>query len=144
MKTLKESFDLNFSHFQGKCNTLLYDFYNALSGAYKFPDAELARLNSEIVDLKVEIRALEKLLAIYQDNPDANKIIKASIHELLEHADRNVARRITSCLMFEEIHTVEDLIKYTELDLKKIPNFGRKCLTELNNVLNKFNLSLKK
>ncbi|HLA58583.1 MAG TPA: DNA-directed RNA polymerase subunit alpha C-terminal domain-containing protein [Puia sp.] len=50
--------------------------------------------------------------------------------------------RTMSCLLSSNIKTIDDLIKLSSYDLLKIPNFGAKCLIEVEKSLSKIGLSL--
>jgi len=50
--------------------------------------------------------------------------------------------RSANCLKAENIHYVGDLVQYTEVELLKTPNLGRKSLTEIKTVLAAHALSL--
>lgn len=51
--------------------------------------------------------------------------------------------RTWNCLKALEVHTVNDLLKLTERDLLRTPNFGRKTLNELKKQLELNGLKLK-
>jgi DNA-directed RNA polymerase alpha subunit len=50
--------------------------------------------------------------------------------------------RIATALRNENLETLGDVCKYTEFDLYRIPNFGRKSMTELKEILHFHGLSL--
>jgi DNA-directed RNA polymerase subunit alpha len=50
--------------------------------------------------------------------------------------------RSSNCLKAQSIHYIGDLIQYTENDLLRTPNLGRKSLNEIKQVLAEHNLSL--
>ncbi len=56
--------------------------------------------------------------------------------------DLELTVRATNCLKAEEIYTIGDLVKCSEVDLLKTPNLGKKSLTEIKDVLAKHGLSL--
>jgi DNA-directed RNA polymerase subunit alpha len=56
-------------------------------------------------------------------------------------SDLELSVRSANCLGNAEIGTLEDLIKKTETQMLQYPNFGRKSLSELVNLLKKYNLS---
>lgn len=57
--------------------------------------------------------------------------------------DLAITNRTRNCLVAENIYYVGDLIKCTENDLLRLPNFGRKSLKELKEILAEVGLSLK-
>jgi DNA-directed RNA polymerase alpha subunit len=69
-------------------------------------------------------------------NFDSDKILEINILDL------GLLTRTSHCLMNEGIKTVGDVIKRTRWDLKKVTNFGRKSLTELEQALEKLGLKL--
>ncbi len=58
----------------------------------------------------------------------------------LSHLELSV--RSQNCLQNDNIIYVGDLVKQTETQMLKAPNFGRKSLNEIKNVLSRFNLTL--
>lgn len=58
----------------------------------------------------------------------------------IEELDLTV--RSTNCLKAENIYFVGDLVQRTETELMKTPNFGKKSLTEISDVLAQHELSL--
>ncbi|MDE1971343.1 MAG: hypothetical protein KGI50_07255 [Patescibacteria group bacterium] len=56
----------------------------------------------------------------------------------------NLSLRLTNCLRYEGIKTLEQITERRERDLWKIPNFGEKSMAEIKEVLSKHGLSLKK
>ncbi len=57
--------------------------------------------------------------------------------EFIELSSRSI-----NCLKSEDVHTVRDLVKMTEEDLKMIKNFGAKSMDEIKERLAEMNLSL--
>jgi DNA-directed RNA polymerase alpha subunit len=68
---------------------------------------------------------------------DRNDLLKTTIGKL------NISPRTYNCFKSQEIRTLEDLILYTERDLMKIRNFGKKGVIEIKELLEEYNLSLK-
>jgi hypothetical protein len=68
--------------------------------------------------------------------------IPATIHLLreVEHLDLSV--RAGNCLKNEGIRYVGDLVRRSEADLLRTPNFGRRPLAEIKEILAQINLSL--
>ena len=56
-------------------------------------------------------------------------------------ADLPVTKRSANCLRNENIVYLGDLARFTEAEMMKMPNFGRKSLTELRELLAQYNLS---
>lgn len=56
-------------------------------------------------------------------------------------ADLDLSVRALNCLKAAEVETLGDLVQYNKTDLLKFRNFGRKSLTELENLLDSKNLN---
>lgn len=56
--------------------------------------------------------------------------------------DLELTPRSSNCLKAQSIHYIGDLIQYTEADLLRTPNLGRKSLNEIKQVLAEHSLSL--
>lgn len=56
--------------------------------------------------------------------------------------DLELTPRSSNCLKAQSIHYIGDLIQYSETDLLRTPNLGRKSLNEIKQVLAEHNLSL--
>jgi len=57
-------------------------------------------------------------------------------------ADLEFTIRTHNCLLSENIEMLGQLLKYTEIELLKIPNLGKKSLREIKNVLTSHGLQL--
>lgn len=55
--------------------------------------------------------------------------------------DMNLSVRALNCLKAAEVETLGDLVQYNKNDLLKFRNFGKKSLTELDELLESLNLS---
>jgi DNA-directed RNA polymerase subunit alpha len=55
-------------------------------------------------------------------------------------ADMDLSVRALNCLKTAEVETLGDLVKFTKNDLLKFRNFGKKSLTELDELLDKHKL----
>ena len=55
--------------------------------------------------------------------------------------DLNLSVRALNCLKTAEVDTLGDLVAYNKTDLLKFRNFGKKSLTELDELLERLNLS---
>lgn len=58
-------------------------------------------------------------------------------------ADLDLSVRALNCLKALEVETLGDLCEYSEQDLLKFRNFGRKSITEIQELLRENGLSLK-
>ena len=55
--------------------------------------------------------------------------------------DLNLSVRALNCLKAAEVETLGDLVQYNKTDLLKFRNFGKKSLSELDDLLESLNLS---
>lgn len=55
--------------------------------------------------------------------------------------DMNLSVRALNCLKAADVETIGDLVQYNKTDLLKFRNFGKKSLTELDDLLESLNLS---
>jgi DNA-directed RNA polymerase subunit alpha len=55
--------------------------------------------------------------------------------------DMNLSVRALNCLKAADVDTLGDLVQYNKTDLLKFRNFGKKSLTELDDLLESLNLS---
>jgi len=56
-------------------------------------------------------------------------------------ADMNLSVRALNCLKAADVETLGELVKYQKNDLLKFRNFGKKSLTELDDLLDHLNLT---
>lgn len=56
-------------------------------------------------------------------------------------SDMNLSVRALNCLKAADVETVGDLVSFNKNDLLKFRNFGKKSLTELDELLDTLNLS---
>ncbi|MBQ0080887.1 MAG: DNA-directed RNA polymerase subunit alpha [Alistipes sp.] len=56
-------------------------------------------------------------------------------------SDKSLSVRALNCLKAAEVETIGDLVKLNRQDLLRFRNFGRKSLTELDDLLESYNLS---
>ena len=55
--------------------------------------------------------------------------------------DMDLSVRALNCLKAADVDTLGDLVQYNKTDLLKFRNFGKKSLTELDDLLESLNLS---
>ena len=119
-----------------------------------------AELRNYIIDhLEEENKELKQILAklseaitlqlkrtdvpcIPQDK-DTLGYVKAFRGKSVRVEDLNMTTRTTNCLKFNGMETLGDVCKYTESELFSLPNFGRKSMYELKEILLINGLSLK-
>jgi DNA-directed RNA polymerase alpha subunit len=75
------------------------------------------------------------------DHPDYKVCIKSLLDEQIDTLEISV--RAYNCFVSLNIKTIRDLIQHTESDLLRVPNFGRKSLNEVKNILADLRLSLR-
>ena len=63
------------------------------------------------------------------------QLLKTKLVEL------NLSVRALNCLKAADVETLGELVQYNKNDLLKFRNFGRKSLTELDDLLESLNLS---
>ena len=67
--------------------------------------------------------------------------ISTEICEVFKDAD-NEMKRIAQCLINNQVKTVRDLIRLTDIDLMLLTNISRACLTEIEDVLRQNDMHL--
>lgn len=76
----------------------------------------------------------------FQKSPAAKSNIDLNLFKTIDSLELTV--RSANCLKSENIYYIGDLIQKNEIELLKMPNLGKKSLTEIKNVLLKHNLTL--
>ena len=86
----------------------------------------------------------EKITLNMEDNGGAEEFDEDVLHmrQLLKTKllDLDLSVRALNCLKAAEVDTVGDLVRYNRNDLLKFRNFGKKSLTELDDLLTSLNL----
>ena len=90
-----------------------------------FSDEKIA---AEVIDTEVNEEFDEEILRMRQ-------LLKTKL------IDMDLSVRALNCLKAADVDTVGELVHYNKNDLLKFRNFGRKSLTELDELLAKLNLS---
>lgn len=80
---------------------------------------------AKIVNLKNELKKYEIFL---KTNEEGLVTVKNKEDVLIE--DCELSTRLANCLEYWNFNTIGDVLKYTEHDLLRIPNFGGKCFRE--------------
>jgi len=92
---------------------------------------------------------IEEQLAVFVDfdaveceeiEPDAAINVEELLRQPIDHLDLSV--RSMNCLKSDNIFYVGDLVMRSEQEMLRTPNFGRKSLTEIREVLDKMGLDL--
>lgn len=76
----------------------------------------------------------------FQKSPIIKNNIDLNLFKTIDSLELTV--RSANCLKSENIYYIGDLIQKIEFELLKMPNLGKKSLTEIKNVLLKHNLAL--
>ncbi|HIH2762555.1 MAG TPA: DNA-directed RNA polymerase subunit alpha [Candidatus Azoamicus sp. MARI] len=76
----------------------------------------------------------------FQKSPIVKSNIDLNLFKTIDSLELTV--RSANCLKSENIYYIGDLIQKNELELLKMPNLGKKSLTEIKNVLLKHNITL--
>ncbi|MCK4851870.1 MAG: DNA-directed RNA polymerase subunit alpha, partial [Candidatus Omnitrophica bacterium] len=71
-----------------------------------------------------------------RDKEEMEKKLSKSISEL------ELSVRSSNCLAEADIRTIRDLVRRKEAEMLKYKNFGKKSLTEINNILGSMGLHL--
>jgi len=86
----------------------------------------------------------EKITLNMEENGGAEEFDEDVLHmrQLLKTklSDQDLSVRALNCLKAAEVDTVGDLVRYNRNDLLKFRNFGKKSLTELDDLLTSLNL----
>lgn len=94
-------------------------------------------------------RILDKQLAVFIDfdkvdlgetDEDANDGLEELLAQPIEHLDLSV--RSMNCLKSDDVFRVGDLVQRSEQEMLRTPNFGRKSLNEIKEVLENMGLHL--
>jgi DNA-directed RNA polymerase subunit alpha len=90
--------------------------------------------------ITIELDSLEEL-KLWADFSSKSNLKEKQRPLELDSLDLN--GRTLKCLSDEKIYTVEALLKFTENQLLRMPNFGRKSLNELKKALARNQLHLR-
>ncbi len=95
-----------------------------------------ARILQEQLSVFVELEGKEEAAPVERKKSEIDPILLRPIDDL------ELSVRSANCLKAEGIHYVGDLIQWTEVELLKTPNLGKKSLTEIKDVLANHGLQL--
>lgn len=112
------------------------------------------RLENENLELKEILAKLADTIAIQLKNTPTTTPVVPKDNEAVSYVMAFRSRRIrvdslemtvrcANCLKNEGIETLGDLCGYSTADLYRIPNFGRKSMSEVKELLHRHGLSLK-
>tara|TARA_R110000751_G_scaffold86780_1_gene172476 strand:+ start:1153 stop:1878 length:726 start_codon:yes stop_codon:yes gene_type:complete len=115
--------------------------YQQLEETNKILEQDLQHWRSPPAPTKEEIDTKELIAEVIARNPSftGEKVTKMLAKPV---DDLELTVRSANCLKVEEIYTVEDLIKRTEVELLKTPNLGKKSLREIKERLHEWGLTL--
>lgn len=102
-----------------------------------FTSIDVDTLVERIADKVIEIMLFHGNQQKRKKFFEINDLLKTPIYKL------KFSARTYNCFKNYEIRTLEDLIQYTEKDLIKLRNFGKKGLIEVITLLDEHGLSLK-
>ncbi|MCI6278405.1 MAG: DNA-directed RNA polymerase subunit alpha [Bacteroidales bacterium] len=90
--------------------------------------------NDDTIEMDVpEVEAEDETLD--KDTLRIRQLLKTKLDEV------DLSVRAQNCLSSADVHTVADLVKYNKSDLLKFRNFGRKSLTEIEELLDRLGLT---
>ncbi|GEM_PF-3762162 len=108
-------------------------------------DTDLQRLHKQVRELIVEVKGLSELVGKLLQIPAIAGTIKKDPEFLARPIDDlRLSPRTEHCLKAENIYTIGDLLKYSDIELLKTPNLGRKSLNEIRVVLETWGLQLRR
>ena len=88
---------------------------------------------------------MRRLLLRHQDQESNQEFDEEVLHmrQLLKTrlVDMNLSVRALNCLKAADVETLGDLVQFNKTDLLKFRNFGKKSLSELDDLLESLNLS---
>ena len=102
-----------------------------------FTSIDIDKLVDRIADRVIHIMLFNGNTKMRKEFFERNDLLKTPLTKF------NLSVRTYNCFKRYEIKTLDDLIQYTEKDLMKLRNFGKKGLIEIKNLLEEYNLSLK-
>jgi len=97
--------------------------------------AKLLKDHLQILITEEEVLEVEEEEKVDEEVLKIRNLLRMRVDEL------ELSVRSFNCLKAANIQTIEDLVKKTEADMLKYRNFGRKSLTELNQILASMGLS---
>ena len=107
-----------------------------------FDTDKFEKIESHVNNLERQVRKMAKIIGnISQAFRSAQSFEEKE--EPIHIKSLEFTRRTHHCLIAENIHTLDDLLKWSEIELLKTPNLGKKSLTEIKNVLAQKGLSLR-
>ena len=93
--------------------------------------------------IQIGLNEYNQLIAIFNEKFNVYKIkSQHKIPQYLKIEDIELSLRLANCLSNMNVVYLHQLLKYTETDLLKTKNFGRKSLNEIKEVLEKYNCEL--
>jgi hypothetical protein len=97
---------------------------------------EIELLKKQNYELKAELFELNKHSQLLSENTDSTLYISV--------VDLDISVRLLNVLKVNDLKTIGDVLRFKRQDFLRFRNFGAKSLSELEDILEKFNLKLKR
>ena len=97
---------------------------------------EIELLKKQNYELKAELFELNEHSQLLSENTDSTLYISV--------VDLDISVRLLNVLKVNDLKTIGDVLRFKRQDFLRFRNFGAKSLSELEDILEKFNLKLKR
>ena len=85
-----------------------------------------------------------ELFKLNKDSQFFNNYVDRDLVLLTRVSDLDISSRLLNTFRYREIETLGDIVGYSKRDFFYLRNFGKKCLLELETLLEKYGLKLNK
>ena len=119
------------------------DQFKALCNFEIFMELIKTRPTVVATELAAQAKNCAALLGFHDPDWKAQQEAKKAAEEKFKQLCYLLPVRTINCLKAESIFTIEKLVTYTETELLKTPNLGRKALNEIKEALTTMGLSLR-
>ena len=107
---------------------------NALKEAANILIQHFSLFNDDNIEMDLQ-EEVEDDESLDKDTLRVRQLLKTKLEEV------DLSVRAQNCLISADVHTLGELVKYDKNDLLKFRNFGRKSLTEIEELLDKLGLT---